>query len=66
MSMYCDNDHHARVLATAIVFSVVIIQTALIKTVFESNPDSAIIVILGFLIADVLAVLTWLTFSKKP
>lgn len=52
-----------RVLATAIVFAVIIIQTLLVKMVFETNQDSALIVICGFILADVLSICAWYLFA---
>ena len=59
MSNQKQSTSHERVLATAIVFGVIIVQTLLVKMAFEANQDSALIVICGFIFADVLSICTW-------
>lgn len=46
-------------IAAAIVFGVLIIQTILLKISFETNPDSFLIVLIGFLFADIFSAATY-------
>lgn len=50
--------------ATLTVFTVLMIQTVLLKMAFDLNPESTKIVFSGFMASDVLAVCTWLFYSK--
>lgn len=63
MSNQKQSTYHERVLATAIVFAVIIIQTLLVKMAFETNQESALIVICGFILADLLSICTWYLFA---
>lgn len=63
MSNQKQSTYHERVLATAIVFAVIIIQTLLVKMAFEINQESALIVICGFILADLLSICTWYLFA---
>lgn len=49
--------------ATLTVFSVLMMQTILLKINFDLRPESTMMVLYGFISADVLAVCTWLFFS---
>ncbi|WP_374952595.1 hypothetical protein [Acinetobacter lwoffii] len=50
-------------IAAAIVFGVLIIQTILLKISFEANPDSFLIVLIGFLFADIFSAATYGIFA---
>lgn len=50
-------------IAAAIVFGVLTIQTILLKLSFETNPDSFLIVLMGFALADVFSAATYVVFA---
>lgn len=52
-----------RLMATIVVFGVVMAQTLLLKITFYTTPDSFSIALVGFIVADVLAAATWILFS---
>ncbi|BFM64660.1 hypothetical protein IAF52_09245 [Acinetobacter baumannii] len=54
-----------RIGATAIVFAVLMFQTLLVKLAFESNPESAKIVAVGFMAANISAICTWILFPES-
>ncbi|ENX33504.1 hypothetical protein F889_02165 [Acinetobacter colistiniresistens] len=50
--------------ATLTVFTVLMIQTVLLKMNFDLRPESTKILLTGFIASDILAVCTWLFFTK--
>lgn len=50
-------------IAAAIVFGVLIIQTILLKISFEANPDSFLIVLMGFALADIFSAAAYGVFA---
>lgn len=53
-----------RLMATIVVFGVVMVQTLLLKITFDTTPDSFSIALVGFIVADVLSAATWTLFSE--